>query len=67
MIRLKSRECLRERLRRELANCVKCGTCMAFCPVYRLERTETANMRGRLALLQSVEAGRTIPADAVEA
>lgn len=39
---------------------------MAFCPVYRVERTETANMRGRLALLQSIEAGRKIPADAVE-
>lgn len=67
MIRLKSREALRERLRLELANCVKCGACMAFCPVYRVERTETANMRGRLALLQSIEAGRKIPADAVEA
>jgi len=40
---------------------------MAFCPVYRVERTETANMRGRLALLQSIEAGRKIPADAVDA
>lgn len=40
---------------------------MAFCPVYRIERTETANMRGRLALLQSIEAGRKISADAVEA
>ncbi len=67
MIRLKSRETLRERLRRELANCVKCGACMAFCPVYRVEHTETANMRGRLALLQSIEAGRKIPPDAVEA
>lgn len=66
MVRLKSREALHERLRRELASCVKCGACMAFCPVYRIERSETANMRGRLALLQSIEAGRNIPADAIE-
>lgn len=67
MVRLKTREALHERLRRELANCVKCGTCMAFCPVYRIESSETSNMRGRLALLQSIESGRKIPADAVEA
>jgi len=38
---------------------------MAFCPVYRLDRTETSNMRGKLALLQAIETGRTIPPGAV--
>ena len=66
MVNLKSRDALHDRLRRELANCVKCGACMAFCPVYKIERSETANMRGRLALIQSLETGRKIPSDAVD-
>jgi len=65
MARLKARHELHGRLRRELANCVKCGACMAYCPVYRLDRTESSSMRGKLALLQSIEAGRPIPPGAV--
>ncbi len=40
-------------LRDQLSACVKCGACLAFCPLYTQERREGASMRGKIALLQA--------------
>ncbi len=39
-----------ELLKRELVRCMKCGTCMSVCPVYRAEVKESAVARGKIAL-----------------
>jgi glycolate oxidase iron-sulfur subunit len=52
-------------LRRQLTACVKCGACMAVCPLYRHTRREEMVARGKLALfaadLQRPE-GEPLPA-----
>ncbi|MBI3038064.1 (Fe-S)-binding protein [bacterium] len=57
----KSQSFLRELLRNELSKCVKCGSCMAFCPVFRHQTQESSTMRGKIALLQALEEGRELP------
>lgn len=37
-----------------LANCMKCGNCMAFCPVYKETGKESAVARGKLSLMEGV-------------
>lgn len=34
----------------EFLNCIRCGLCLAVCPTYREQLTETASPRGRVAL-----------------
>lgn len=41
-----------------LANCMKCGNCMAFCPVYKEVGKESAVARGKLALMEGVLSGQ---------
>lgn len=46
-----------EVLRRELLRCMKCGNCMAVCPVYSSETKESAVARGKIALGEAYLSG----------
>ena len=41
-----------------LANCMKCGNCMAVCPVYKEVGKENAVARGKISLMEGVLSGR---------
>ena len=41
----------------EVERCMKCGNCMAVCPVYGADRTEAAVARGKVAVAQAVLSG----------
>ena len=34
--------------------CLKCGNCLFYCPVYNIEKEETYSPRGRLSLLEMI-------------
>ncbi len=55
--------------RDELQKCVKCGACMAVCPIYRQTGREEMVARGKLNLIERIETGGTeeLPAGWVEA
>ncbi len=59
-MKAKSRAELEALLREGLSWCMKCGACLSGCPVYRLRQNEGGTMRGKLALLQAIQAGREI-------
>ncbi|MEN6413287.1 MAG: (Fe-S)-binding protein [Veillonellales bacterium] len=40
-----------------LANCVKCGNCMAVCPIFKEVGVESGVARGKLALMEGVLKG----------
>ena len=40
-----------------LAKCMKCGNCMAVCPVYQTEKQEAAYARGKLSIAEAVLKG----------
>ncbi|WP_310600799.1 (Fe-S)-binding protein [Desulfobulbus sp.] len=44
-------------VREELDKCMKCGNCMAVCPVYGAERVESAVTRSKIAVAEAVLAG----------
>ncbi|MCL2340723.1 MAG: (Fe-S)-binding protein [Proteobacteria bacterium] len=44
-------------VREELDKCMKCGNCMAVCPVYGAEWTESAVARSKIAVAEAVLAG----------
>ncbi|MCK4485986.1 MAG: (Fe-S)-binding protein [Desulfobacterales bacterium] len=44
-------------MKTDLNRCKRCGQCMSVCPVYQTTFRETDVARGKLALLESVEAG----------
>jgi len=44
-------------LQPELDKCMRCGFCMAVCPVYGMEETEQAVARGKIAIVDAVVAG----------
>ena len=41
-------------VREELDKCMKCGNCMAVCPVYGAEKKEAAVTRSKIAVAQAV-------------
>ncbi|MGD9948375.1 MAG: (Fe-S)-binding protein [Desulfobulbus sp.] len=41
----------------ELDKCMKCGNCMAVCPVYGVEKVESAVTRSKIAVAEAVLAG----------
>jgi glycolate oxidase iron-sulfur subunit len=49
---------LLDRYRKEIARCVKCGTCSSVCPTYLHERDESFSARGRVALVKAVLDGQ---------
>lgn len=40
-------------IEKELARCVRCGACMAVCPVYRVTQHEGGVARGKLMIIQA--------------
>nr|WP_320131037.1 (Fe-S)-binding protein [uncultured Holophaga sp.] len=44
-------------VRSELDKCMKCGNCMAVCPVYGADRVESAVTRSRIAVAEAILAG----------
>ena len=52
-----------QHLRDELVKCMKCGNCMASCPVYLTEKTEAGVTRGKISLVEAVLAGTLDIAD----
>jgi glycolate oxidase iron-sulfur subunit len=40
------------------SSCVKCGTCMSVCPVYKAGRQEELAARGKLLLVRGLESGQ---------
>jgi glycolate dehydrogenase iron-sulfur subunit len=47
-----------ERWRRELAKCIRCGTCRSVCPVFQAVGNETATARAKVKLIEAVVDGR---------
>ena len=43
-----------------LANCMKCGNCMAVCPIYKETSKESSVARGKISLMEAVLNG-TLP------
>lgn len=41
----------------ELAACVSCGLCLAYCPTFRVTGEESKSPRGRIAAMRAVEDG----------
>ncbi len=46
-----------ELVRGELSKCMKCGNCMAVCPVYIADKAEAGVARGKIVLAEAVLAG----------
>lgn len=46
-----------EIVREELDKCMKCGNCMAVCPIYGADKVETAVTRSKIAVAEAVLEG----------
>ncbi|GAW28396.1 (Fe-S)-binding protein [Carboxydocella sp. ULO1] len=46
-----------QQVKPELAKCMKCGNCMAVCPIYITEKTEAGVARGKITLAEALLAG----------
>ncbi len=51
----------------ELKKCVKCGACMAVCPIYRQTGREEMVARGKLNLIEIIGDNRELPEAWIEA
>ncbi len=45
----------------QYASCIRCGLCLATCPVYRTTLCETDSPRGKIALLRALAEGQLDP------
>jgi len=43
------------------ASCIRCGLCLATCPIYRITLRETDSPRGKIALLRALAEGKIDP------
>ncbi len=50
-------------VREELAKCMKCGNCMAVCPVYLTDKTEAGVARGKIVVAEAILSGELDFAD----
>jgi len=44
-------------IREALASCMKCGNCMAVCPIYKETKNEASVARGKLSLIEGILSG----------
>lgn len=51
-------------LEEQLVNCMKCGNCMEVCPIYKELGYEGGAARGKLAVIEAVNAGKLALGDA---
>ena len=42
----------------DLFNCSRCGSCMAYCPVYKHTNDEAVAPRGKLSLIEAISQGK---------
>ncbi len=54
-------------IKEELKKCVKCGACMAVCPIYRQTGREDMVARGKLNLIEIVADNQDLPSAWLEA
>ena len=45
-------------IRDALASCMRCGNCMAVCPIYKETKNEASVARGKLALMEGMLSGK---------
>jgi heterodisulfide reductase subunit D len=45
----------------EHASCIRCGLCLATCPIYRVTLRETDSPRGKVALVRALAEGKLEP------
>jgi Fe-S oxidoreductase len=49
-----------KRFEKDLGQCIKCGFCTFFCPVYQEERVESSVARGKNMMVRGLMAGSSI-------
>lgn len=42
----------------DLYNCSRCGTCLAYCPIYKQTLEESLSPRGKMSLLEAINKGK---------
>jgi len=42
----------------DLYNCSRCGSCTAYCPVYKNTKDEAVAPRGKLSLIEAISQGK---------
>ncbi len=47
-------------------SCTSCGACVAVCPAYLIDRTETVTAKGKLYLFRTLQAGNPLPSSLAE-
>lgn len=57
---------LSDSLLESVHNCIKCGLCLAACPIYRQLLEETSSPRGKVQLLKGLREGRLGPSHYLE-